>query len=491
MKITAVSDFSHRTTADLFVLPFWEGPMEACKAHPFSEKVHSLVSAGDFQGKQGETALLYLEKEKEPRLLLLGLGKEEKVTAETLRRSFAQAVRLAKTKKVKSLNLLIPDSKTLSRSHTIEAMADGLFLTNYAFHLKKEALREEPIVLLEAMHWIGLEGHELPLVQRSLAIAETVYFVRDLVNGNADDITPQKLAETALSLQKQFPSVRTTLFDKKKLEEEKMGLILAVNRASNLDPYLIFTSYQGNPHSKEHVVLVGKGITYDTGGLQLKPPDNMLTMKCDMSGAATVLGVVQAAAKLDLKVNVTAVAPVTENSIGSKSYKLGDVYPSYSGKTVEVNNTDAEGRLVLADALSYAVKHLHPSCLIDVASLTGNIVLALGEAMAGFFTNENRLAKELVESGEKTGELLWHMPLNPDYKEAIYSEIADLVNTGGREAGAMKAAFFLQEFVGSVPWAHIDFAGPCYVSKPKHYHPTKGTGFGVRLLLDFLEHRFK
>lgn len=491
MKITTAADFSQRNAADLLVLPFWEGPHEALEASVYAEKIRPVMAAGDFKGKANETALLYVEKEKESRVVLLGLGRQEKATLESIRRAYSEAVRLAKAKKAKSLTVLVPAVSHLSRVESIHAMAEGLFLTNYTFHLKKDSLKENPLTLLDTIQWIGLKAEEKTGVERAQAIAESVYFVRDLVNGNADDITPRHLVETALSLEKSYPTIRTTIFDKKKLEQEKMGLILAVNRASNLDPYLIFSAYQGNPHSKEHVVLVGKGITYDTGGLQLKPPDNMLTMKCDMSGAATVLGVVQAAARLKLPVNVTAVAPVTENSIGSKSYKLGDVYPSYAGKTVEVNNTDAEGRLVLADALAYAVKHLHPSCIVDIASLTGSIVIALGEAMAGFFTNEAKLAKELMASGEKTGELLWHMPMNPDYKEAIYSEIADLINTGGREAGAMKAAFFLQEFIGSVPWAHIDFAGPCYVSRPKYYNPSKGTGFGLRLLLDFLEHRFR
>ena len=268
-----------------------------------------------------------------------------------------------------------------------------------------------------------------------------------------------------------------------------MGLFLAVNKGSSQDPYLITLSYSGNPKSKEHIVLVGKGITYDTGGLALKPAENMATMKCDMAGAATVLATVGAAAALGLKVNVTAIAPVTDNAIDAKSYKMGDVYFSMSGKTVEITNTDAEGRLVLADAITYAKTHFHPTLLIDVASLTGGIVVALGEDIAGLFSNDDPLAKDLLQSSETTGESLWRMPLNPDYKEMLKSDIADLLNSAGKTASSMTAALFLQEFASGTPWAHIDFAGSCYLSKPKNYNTSKATGFGVRLLIDFLEHR--
>jgi leucyl aminopeptidase len=290
-------------------------------------------------------------------------------------------------------------------------------------------------------------------------------------------------------MEKLSPRLKTEVLDKKRLIEEKMGLLLAVNRASSLDPFLIQTTYKGNEASKEHIVLVGKGVTYDTGGLSLKPTDNMLTMKCDMSGAATVLGAVQVAAALGLKVNVTAIAPVTENCIGPKSYKIGDVYKSHSGKTVEVNNTDAEGRLILADALSYAIQHHHPSCIVDLASLTGSIVVALGEEVSGFFSNDDQIAHDLMGASDRTGEPLWRMPLHAGYRESLKSDIADLINTSGRDAGSVKAALFLQEFVGTVPWAHIDFAGPCFVTKPKYYNTTHATGFGLRLLVDFLERR--
>ncbi len=490
MKFSFFPTLEKREAADFLILPFWEGPIEANEAGRFEEAVSAVLKSGDFKGKLGETAIVYLSKEKEPRLLLLGLGKPEKATGETLRRAFGNAAKTAQGKKAKNLNLILPKLKSISKEEALRGIAEGILLANYAYtRLKQDSLKENPVVLLERVGFIGVERKEEDFLEVIRTIAGGVEFTRELVNGNADDITPKFLAETAMLLEKSNPRLKTEILDKKKIEQEKMGLLLAVNRASSLDPYLIITSYRGNPKSKDHVVLVGKGVTYDTGGLTLKPPDNMMTMKSDMSGAATVLGVVQVAAALNLKINVTAVAPATENCIDGKSYKLGDVYRSHSGKTVEVNNTDAEGRLILADAISYAVQNLKPTCLIDLASLTGAIVVALGEEISGFFTNNDGLSKDLMAASEKTGELLWRMPLYADYKEALKSDIADLVNTGGRDGGAIKAGLFIQEFVGSVPWVHIDFAGPCYITKPKHYNTTKATGFGVRLLVEFLMQR--
>ncbi len=346
-------------------------------------------------------------------------------------------------KKIKHVGILFPKCK--QKEEFLQGIAEGLLLSNYSFSYKHDSVKENPIVLLDRVTLIGVERADG--LERMQKIVEGVYFVRDLVNANADD----KIEKLLKEVKKLHPKIKTTLFDKKKLEAEKMGLILAVNRASNLDPYLIQASYRGNPKSKEHVVLIGKGITYDTGGLSIKPTDGMLAMKCDMAGAATVLGAVKIAAELGLKVNVTAVTPITENSIGSGSYKLGDVYRSYSGKTVEINNTDAEGRLVLADAIGYAVANLKPSCIVDLATLTGAVVVALGEDIAGLFANNDELAEELMAASQRTDELLCNMPLYPDYLEGFKSDIADLVNSGGREAGAIKAALFLQDSSARFP----------------------------------------
>lgn len=471
---------------ELLVMPFWEGAHEAADLSMWKKQLSPILESGDFKAKSGDSLVLY----EQGRLLLLGLGKKDAISEESLRRAYSSVIRYAQAKKIKTVHVIFPTVSSIEHTRLLSSIAEGLFLTNYAFtSLKSESLRDEPLSLVEKVVLAGVDEKDEALIARLSEIASGVYLTRELVNGNADDVTPKMLADTALFIEKRFHNLKAVILDKKQIEKEKMGLLLAVNRGSANDPYLVTLSYQGNPKSKEHVVLIGKGITYDTGGLALKSPDNMLTMKCDMAGAATVLATVQTAAALRLNVNVTAVAPLTENAIDAKSYKNGDVYHSMSGKTVEINNTDAEGRLILADAISYSLKYLHPTMMVDVASLTGGIVVALGEEISGVFSNDDHLANELLASSKATGENLWRMPLHADYKEMLKSDIADILNSAGRAASSVTAALFLQEFAGKTPWAHIDFAGSCYLSKPKYYHPSKATGFGVRLLIDFLERR--
>jgi leucyl aminopeptidase len=490
LKFFPTPTLEDRPKADLLVLPFWEEGREAADYSSLKKQFTHFLKSGDFKAKQGETALLYPEGGREDRILLLGLGKEQQATPETIRCALAAAVSSARARQVRRVNFFFPNVKKIEREVLVRSFFEGIFLANYAFlELKGDSLKENPVILLEEVGLIGLSRKDLPFLEKLGVICSTVFWVRDWVNRNADDKTPVLLAKQVESLAKQSKKLKVKIFDREQLEKEKMGLLLAVNRGSSHEPRLIQLSYRGHPSSKEHIVLVGKGVTFDTGGLSLKPSKGMLTMKCDMSGAAIVVGTVQAAALLGLKVNVTAVAPVTENCIDAKSYKLGDVYRAHNGKMVEISDTDAEGRLILADALSYAAIHLKPTYMIDIATLTGSVIVALGEEISGLYSSDERLAAQLLEASLRTSEHLWRLPLFPDYRESIKSEIADLVNTAGRDGGSIKAALFLQEFVHGVPWAHIDAAGPCYLSKPQHYHPTKATGYGIRLLIEFLEAR--
>ncbi len=476
MKIDLISSAAQRPAADIAILPFWEGPHEAADLTPWREQILPTLELGDFKGKHAE-ALWITGRGKEPRILLLGLGKPEALTVECLRKVAAGVVKLKRGTKA---NWLLPDFKALPREAALQGVFEGLLLTAYTYTTYKKA---DPMVTSVAL--IGAGPQAKGILDHVTAIVRGVDFVRDLVNGNADEVTPEHLAKQATALGKK--TLKTTLFNRKRLEEKGFGLITAVGRAAEVEPYLIQVDYSGNPRSKERIVLVGKGVTYDTGGLSLKPTDSMLTMKCDMAGGATVLGAIQVVADLGLKVNVTALVPTAENAIGSGSYKLGDVYRAYNGKTVEINNTDAEGRLLLADALAYAVKELKPSLIVDLATLTGAAVVALGEDIAALFTAHESLSSALLAASETTGEPLCRLPLWDSYLESFKSEIADLVNSGGREAGAVKAALFLQEFVGKeIPWAHLDIAGPAYLTKPKHYHSTRATGYGVRLLVDLI-----
>lgn len=428
----------------------------------------SALESGDFEGGQGEHLLLYPQGQKESRCLLLGLGKEENLTVEGLRQAYSNAAKVCQKKAVTKANIVLPtisELRKVSVDDCLKGIADGIFLTNYRWE-KLATLREET-VLLESICFVGVQSSHLDIVKECAHIAEGVYLARDLINGNADIVTPRYLAESARKIAQKFSSVRATIFDRARIEKEKMGLLLAVGRGAAVEPAFIILSYKGYPGSKDHTIVVGKGVTFDTGGLNVKPHASMASMRDDMSGAAAALSTVAVAAALGLKLNVTAVVAAAENATGSKSYKPGDVYPSYDGTTVEVIDTDAEGRLTLADALAYSVKELKPTRMIDLATLTGSMVVALGEGMSGLFCNDEKLAEDLLEAGTRTAEILWRMPLHQPYKEQVKSDIADIKNVGGRAGGAIIAGLFLQEFVHNIPWAHIDIAGTAFGSKEK------------------------
>lgn len=492
MLFSVLPEISKRVDADLLVLPFWEGEKKVKGAAAFDKKwqphlKHSLDSE-DFKAKEGEILLLYGDFGKEKRVALLGLGREEKLSIDSLRRSFAAIIRLAQKKKYGKLNLVLPnivELRNLSVEEFLQGVSEGILLSNYQFEQKSKS----EVQLVQKVTLIGLLPKMLPLLERAVKVFDGVYFARDLINGNADSVTPSYLAQMARQLQERLPSLKATIFDKKRLEKEKMGLLLAVGRGSPHEPAFIILEYKGNPRSKEHSVIVGKGVTFDTGGLNLKPTGSMETMRDDMSGAAAVLGTMANIASLGLKVNVTALIPTCENAMDGYSYKPGDVYKSYSGKTVEIGNTDAEGRLILADAISYAVKNLQPSRIINLATLTGAAVVALGHDFAATFSNEDKLFNELFVSSERSQEKLWRMPLHLPYKEHLKSDIADLKNSGGRAGGAILGALFLEEFVEKVPWVHIDIAGAAFLPKEGSYLPKNGTGFGVRLLTDFFSRK--
>lgn len=491
MEFTTVSNLKARKRADLLVIPFWkskEHVQAAFDTDSLKKILSDPLSTHDFHGKEGEVMFLYVSGQPEKRLALIGLGAQTDITVEKLRRAYANITRACHKHKLKEVNICLPKCTSMEQSDVVTGISEGLLLPNYVFTaLKKHTIQDDKPVMLEKVTIIEGSKADLAIAKRAATVCESVNFVRDLVNGNADDVTPQYLSAVARGLEKTGKNVKTTIFDKKRIEKEKMGLLLAVNRGSNLDPAFIIVEYKGNAKSTDRTVIVGKGITYDTGGLLIKPRGSMETMKEDMAGAAAALGIIHAVAALGLKINVTAVIPTTENSIGSKSYKPGDVYTSYTGKTIEISDTDAEGRLVLADALGYAVKNLKPTRMIDMATLTGAIMVALGEEASGLMSNNDVLADLLARAGSNTGDRVWRMPLYEEYKEQLKSDVADMKNTGGRLGGAITAAMFLQEFVGKTPWAHLDIAGTAFHANTKRYNPKHATGVGVRLILSFLE----
>ncbi len=486
---TAISSVSQRPSADLIVVPFWQekkGAKEIVPLKDLDSEIKLAIKAGDFVGKTGSTMLTYIEDGKEKRLLFLGIGDCKKCTMESLRRSYSAFMKRCYNKQWSTVNIVLPKVKALSPELVCKAICEGVTLSNYTFESLKSK-ENQALFHINKVNLIGAEAKGNQISKKVMGLSSGVNLARDLINGNADDITPQAIALKAREIASSFSSVKATVFDKSRIVKEQMGLLLAVNRGSFRDPVFIILEYKGKPSSSEKTVVVGKGITFDTGGLNLKPTGFMETMKTDMGGGAAALGIIQAAAKLKLKINITAVVPSTENAIDGKSYKPGDVYVGYSGKTVENGNTDAEGRLVLADALAYSVAKLKPTRMIDLATLTGAIVVAIGEERCGLFSNNKEMTKAFVKAGDVTGEKVWEFPMDPEYKEILKSDIADIKSTGKRIAGSITAAMFLKEFVGEIPWVHLDIAGVAYIDHPHRYHMTHATGFGVRLVIEMLE----
>jgi len=475
-----------RKSCDVLIIPFWEKAKKtesAVSVAPFRKWIDAPIRRKDFSAKKNETCLVYPKRQKEKRFLLLGLGKKDEATLDDIRKSYGEAIRVCLKKKWHTVSLLFPEKTKFPREKVMKAAVEGACLSNYVF----DKYQKEKTSLVKSFYLIGCTPKEHEIVKNLPQLAEGVFLARDLICENADIVTPQKLGEVALDLQKISTKVKVRVFKKKDIEKLKMNLLLAVNQGAKSDPVFIEINYSNNPSSKDRTVIVGKGITYDSGGLCLKPADSMLTMKDDMSGAAAILGTMHALIKLKPKINVTALVPSTENSIGPNSYKPGDVFTGMSGKTVEIVNTDAEGRLILADALSYAVEKIKPKRIVNLATLTGAIIIALGEEISGLFSNDDKIVKSLKEAGDRTGEFVWRLPLPSRYLELLKSDIAEIRNCGSRAAGSITAGLFLRQFVKKTPWAHIDIAGTSWQKKAKGYSPVQGTGVGVRLLVEWLE----
>lgn len=480
MEVKALSNLKQ---APVIVIPYFEGDKEAEPAFNLKKGGVELgkdsLAFEDFKGKNSETLPLYVKG----RYLLLGLGKKADCKEEELRRAYGAAARTCLCKKWSEAAFFLPEGL---KSEVAFSAAEGIYSASYLFTKYKKENGQTP---LKKLFLANGGASELSEFKRAGLIAEGAHLARDLVNTNADEATPEFLAMAARKIAKRSSNIKVKVFDKKLLEKEGLSMLLTVGRGAANDPRLIILEYRGNPKDKEKTVLVGKGITFDTGGLNLKPTGSIESMKNDMGGAAAVLGTLLAVANLKLKVNVAAVVASAENAIDAASYKPGDIYPTRSGKTVEIGNTDAEGRLVLADALSYTVDKLKPSEIIDFATLTGAMVIALGDEMSGMMSNNDKLAEKLVKAGERSFERVWRLPLVPEYRERLKSDIADLKNIGGRAGGSIIAGHFLQEFVKDVPWAHIDIAGTAHIAKAQRYVPKLATGVGVRLIIDYLTHK--
>lgn len=419
------------------------------------------------------------------RVLLLGLGKKDSLNKDKLRSLAAIGVRAAQKCQSKTITIMISQESS-SVNDTIQAFVEGAILGSYQFrYYKTEKNNYELDNLIIASNELK-EKHEIEkTIEYSKVIGQSVNFARDLVNHPSSYMTPTQMARHAMRIA-QTSGMDISILEKEDLEEQKMNAFLAVSKGSDEPPKMIVLKYTGNISSNEYIAFVGKGITFDSGGISLKPSANMEEMKGDMAGGAAVLGAMQAIGYIKPKTNIIAVIPCTENMPSGRALKPGDVVTSMSGKTIEIISTDAEGRLVLADAITYARK-IGATKFIDVATLTGACVVALGNVTSAIVTNSPDLSKQVLRAAQQTGEKMWEMPGFDEYNEQIKSDIADLKNSGGRMAGAITAGLFISNFVGNLPWVHIDIAGTSDTDKTKGYNIKGATGVGVRTLIQLAE----
>lgn len=415
-------------------------------------------------------------------IILLGLGKKDKLNYNSFRKAFHKLGKKLAEYKIPSVGIKIPKFDGLCYKTTITAVAEGLLQAEYVFDKyisdKKDKAAVEK-VYLEVVEKLKEEASKA--IQEAKILIEGIFLTRDLVNERPIKMYPETLAKAAKEALEGL-AVKVEIFDKKAIEELGMKAFLAVAQGSDKEPRFIVMTYEGDPESDDRIALVGKGLTYDSGGYAIKPGNSMDTMFTDMAGSATVIGALKAIAKAKLKKNVVGIVAACENLISGSAYKNGDIVGSMSGKTIEVLNTDAEGRLTLADALWYAATEVKASRIIDLATLTGACVVALGNLTSGAITNDDGLMAEVKEAAELAGEYVWQLPSYPEYKELIKGDFADLKNTGGRGAGAITAGLFLEEFVNKVPWVHLDIAGTAYDAKGRDYLPKGATGIHVKTL---------
>ncbi len=448
--------------------------------------------SGEFQGKSDEFVILHAAgRHPAQRILLVGLGPRRQVGLAQLRKAAALAAGRLKTLKLANVNCALPliNLQTPPLPSRVGAIAEGLQLASYRFDRyqtgdeakargrigKMSLLIDNPAEKSAAAAALG----------DSLNLIRGVALARDLVNEPGNIKAPAYLARQARAIADET-GMTCQVLDRKEMQDEAMHALLGVAQGSEREPCLIILQYAGAPPGEPPVALIGKGVVFDTGGISLKPAEKMDEMKMDMAGGAAVLGTLLAAALLKIPVNLVGIVPAVENMPSGSAIRPGDILTSMSGQTIEVLNTDAEGRMILADALTY-VKRYEPRVTIDLATLTGACIIALGHHATAVLGNDDKLVNALLKAGKSSGERLWQLPLWDDYNEQIKSTVADIKNTGGRPAGTITAAAFLSKFADQATWAHLDIAGTAWQDKPQTYGPAGATGVGVRLLIEFLK----
>lgn len=467
--------------SDLAVLATFED------AHLPAE-VADLLEPNDYRGRANQTLLLYPRGALAPRrLLLVGLGNGDKASTETIRRAGATAIKEAQKLQIKAVTIAIHGDLPLDPEEFAQAFAEGAELGNYRFWRYRTGLSEEQTLKVERATVFAHISEEKARagIANGQKIARGVAFARDLVNGPGYAMHPPELGDEAVRLGQRV-GLKVTVLDMPQLIEQGFGGILAVGKGSEHEPRFIVMEYGEANKGTATICLVGKGLTFDSGGLSLKPAEAMETMKSDMGGAAAVFGAMQVAAELKLPLHLVGLVSAAENMPSSNAYRPGDIVKTLSGKTIEVLNTDAEGRIILSDALHYAQRY-QPAAIVELSTLTGAIIIALGSHASGMMGTDQALMDRLSKAGYASGERVWQLPMWDEYHQMVKSEIADLKNLAGRPAGSITAGAFLAAFVGDYPFVHLDIAGTAWVDRPaKPYDTFGGTGVGVRLLAEFL-----
>ena len=421
------------------------------------------------------------------RILLAGLGKKENFTNDSIRFVSGKIAQKARELKLKEFSIIVPPSSIIEPISSVSQIVEGCKMSLYKFE-KYKSKKENNIPDLTIL------VSKSEKISKAIKIAEIVsdgaIYTKSIANLPPNECIPATLANFARIISKKN-NMKCNTISKNELKKKGFGGITAVGQGSKNEPKLIILEYNHGSRNEKPIVLVGKAVTFDTGGISLKPGEKMDEMKFDKCGGCTVIGIMKAVSELKLPINVVGIIPSVENMPGGESYRPGDIIKLYSGKTAEILNTDAEGRIILADALSYGEKQYSPKAIIDFATLTGACIIALGTNIAGIVSNNDKLTQKIMESSKKTTEEIWELPLNGDYMDMVKSDVADMKNVGiGRAAGTITAAAFLRNAIENTPWIHIDIAGVAWTqvaTKEKPYNPKGATGFGVRLILDYLQ----
>ncbi len=443
------------------------------------------IASGEFTGKRDETALFHLVSKAGPaRVILAGLGKRDKFTPDNLMRAAGAAAGLARKSGFREISADASLPEISSRDFA-SIFSQGALMALYDFNKFKSAEKNKKEI--KTLTFFTEDKAEEAALKKGAAegriIADSVNFAKDMINAPANEMTPSVMASRAKAAAKDV-GLKLKVLDEDDCHKLGMGAFLGVAKGSKQPPKFIVLEYSGGKKSESPFVIIGKGITFDSGGISIKPSEGMEKMKYDMAGAGAVIAAIRCAAALKLPVNLVAIAPCTENMPGGAALKPGDMVRAMNGKTIEIISTDAEGRLVLADALCYAARY-RPRAVIDIATLTGACVIALGDFAIGLMGNDKELTGEIIKAGESANERAWELPMWDEYLDAMKGDVTDLRNVGGRKAATVTAGKFLQEFV-DYPWAHLDIAGTAWEEKGRPYCPKGATAIGVRLIVEFL-----